>query len=347
MNEIVIPSVGIAMEEAILLRWLKQPGDPVKAGDVVAEIETDKTTVELDSPAAGTMGPHLVAEGDSVPVGEPVARVYAEGEEQAPATPAATAEPAQAAAAPVVPQTPAAQATREDRGAVRLSPRARRLAAEAASTSTPAAPDSVSRFRKVIAERVSASWREIPHFAVTREVDAEALLVELAAARTTAAHTTLTDLLLVALARALSQSGTVDAADLGLAVATDNGVVIVAIRSAMSADLAAITGERQAAVARACGGQLLPEDLAPAATCTLSNLGALGVDSFTGIIATGQRSLLTVGAVALRPAVVDGQLTVRQRFTATLNVDHRHIDGADAARTLGAFVTAVEGGFSA
>jgi pyruvate/2-oxoglutarate dehydrogenase complex dihydrolipoamide acyltransferase (E2) component len=69
MPEIVIQSVGVAMEEALLTRWLKQPGDTIAVDDIVAEIDTDKASMDVVSPYAGTLGPHLAAEGEVVPVG--------------------------------------------------------------------------------------------------------------------------------------------------------------------------------------------------------------------------------------------------------------------------------------
>ena len=80
MQDVTIPALGMAMTEAVLIRWYKQPGDPVAAGDLLAEIETDKSVIELESPAAGTLGRHRAAEGDAVPIGEAVVRILALGE---------------------------------------------------------------------------------------------------------------------------------------------------------------------------------------------------------------------------------------------------------------------------
>ncbi len=88
MAEIVIPSLGVAMEEALLLRWLKEPGDEVTTDEAVAEIETDKTTMELTSPMNGLLGPHRFAPGAIVPVGVAIVSVLLPGEQSA--TPAAT-----------------------------------------------------------------------------------------------------------------------------------------------------------------------------------------------------------------------------------------------------------------
>ncbi|MDP9260068.1 MAG: dihydrolipoamide succinyltransferase, partial [Actinomycetota bacterium] len=93
MNDVVMPEIGVSMDEGVLSRWLKQPGDAVAAGEAIAEIETDKAAVELESPVEGVLGRHLVAEGATALVGETLVRVLAvgESEDEGPApAPAAT-----------------------------------------------------------------------------------------------------------------------------------------------------------------------------------------------------------------------------------------------------------------
>src|SRR5262245_31675611 len=108
-----MPEIGVSMDEGTLARWLKQPGDPVSAGDPIAEIETDKAAVELEAPVDGVLGRHLVAEGDVAAVGAALVRVLENGESEeepaavAAAAPAAAASPAPAAAAaPAAPAAP-------------------------------------------------------------------------------------------------------------------------------------------------------------------------------------------------------------------------------------------------
>jgi pyruvate dehydrogenase E2 component (dihydrolipoamide acetyltransferase) len=324
MPEIVIQSVGVAMEEALLTRWLKQPGDTIAVDDIVAEIDTDKASMDVVSPYAGTLGPHLAAEGEVVPVGAAIVAVL-DGSEQLQDSPSDGAP------------TPH-----------KLSPRARRLAAQAQAqaqeSAAPAEPNANggSRFRELIAAKVAESWREIPHFTVSREVNAGALQRQLALLRSDAfdPKPTLTDLLLVALARALDGDRPVD---LGLAVATEHGVVMPVVRDVLGQTPAELASARQSAVERARAGKLNQDDLSATPSSTLSNLGAFGVDRFTGIVASGQTSLLTVGRIL--PRVVPDEtreITVQMMFDATLNADHRTVDGADAARLLAAFAEAVE-----
>jgi pyruvate dehydrogenase E2 component (dihydrolipoamide acetyltransferase) len=345
MAEITIPSVGIAMEEALVVRWLKEPGEGVAVDEPVAEIETDKATMDLVSPVAGRLGPHLVEPGAIVPVGATIVHVLAESE-VAPAVP--EAGPSEAVTTSGTEGDPVAgEPVEGDRAAHSLSPRARRLAREREHQQADA-PESVAagRFRDLIAAKVAESWREIPHFAVSREVNAEpmeALLVEVRA-RGYAPAPTLTDLLLRALALALGEHGQGGAVDVGLAVATPHGVVIPVVRDVLGQDAAELARSRSDAVERARAGRLDQNDLTAAPRSTLSNLGSFGIDHFTGIIALGQTSLLTVGR-ALPRVVADERraISVVTTFSATLNADHRTVDGAEAARLLVAFASAAEG----
>jgi pyruvate dehydrogenase E2 component (dihydrolipoamide acetyltransferase) len=348
--EITIPSIGIAMTEALLLKWLKQPGDEIAKGDPVVEIETDKATMELESPADGQLGPHLFEPGAIVPVGTVIVTIGVGGEktEEQPAVPSkggSETEPL-----PPVSGAPTRGASRRATASRRphtLSPRARRLAQERGEAIPRVDEETlrIDRFRDVIAAKVSKAWREIPHFAVTREIDAERMLAALDVLRAQGGQqpvSTVTDLLLRALALALQECDQGEG-HVGLAVATPFGVVNPVVWNVLALDPAALARERAAAVERARAGRLTPEDIETVPPSTLSNLGAFGIDHFTGLIALGQTSLLTVGR-AMPRVVADGErrISVRTTFHATLNSDHRMIDGAEAARLLAAFAQAVE-----
>jgi pyruvate dehydrogenase E2 component (dihydrolipoamide acetyltransferase) len=342
MADVVIPSLGIAMEEALLTSWLRQPGDVVQQDDAIAEIETDKATMELTSPVAGVLGPHLFESGATVPVGVAVATVYSDTDAaRAAEGPSSTTGGGAPSAVAAAPAGDAGAPTAPEVEGRRLSPRARRAQREQSAT----ADGGSERFRSLIAEKVGESWREIPHFAVTREVDATAaqlLLAELRAAQPESSPT-LTDLFLRALAEAIRSLDSTSAVDVGLAVATEHGVVIPVVRDVLSLSPVDLSRERANAIERARSGKLGAQDLEARPRTTLSNLGARGVDQFTGIIAVGQTSLLTVGRAIPRAVVVDGAaVEIRTTFHATLNADHRTIDGAGAADLLDAFAAAVE-----
>ena len=145
MHEVSIPSVGFAMTEGLLVRWLKQPGDPVAVGDAVAEIETDKTNAELESPAAGVLGRHRFEVGAAVPVGVPLVMILEVGEAEDGLDPL----PAAAASANVSgdgrtdPVTPQAIAVEHERPRHRRSPHARATASQQESM-VAAVPDGVT-----------------------------------------------------------------------------------------------------------------------------------------------------------------------------------------------------------
>jgi pyruvate dehydrogenase E2 component (dihydrolipoamide acetyltransferase) len=355
VEEIFVPALGMAMSEAVLLAWLKEPGDAVEAGEVIAEVETDKSVLEISASAAGRLGAHRVAAGESVAVGATVTVVLADGEsEQAPSEPSAAAVTAAAAgtAAAAAPVTAAASppaATAGDgpsrhrspgRTPHRASPRQRRLAALAEQTAPPAAAGSSpagpqgSSWRAPIARQVSRSWSEIPHFAVAREIAADGVTDRLAGEMPAGGvRVTVTDLLVRALGRSLARYGS---SDVGLAVATRHGVLLPVLPDVAGRKLSEIAALRHSAAERARNRWSTEED-GRSPLVTLSNLGTHGVEWFTGIIPLGQRGLLTTGTLAQRPVVKEGRLSVAWRLTAILNVDHRVWDGLDAAELLSEF----------
>ena len=244
MASITIPSLGIAMSDALLVKWLKQPGEDVAEGDAVAEIETDKALMPLESPVAGKLGPHLFAEEAIVPVGAVIVEVTAEGpdvgrDEVGPARPESV-EPAAPSTVPEEKARDLPAPADEARGRHALSPRARRLARERAeSTSDEGAPSPgrSERFRELIASKVSRAWQEIPHFSVTREVGGEGILATVGELRSlgTEPVPTVTDLLLRAHALALEECG-LSTGDVGLAVGTPFGVVVPVVRNVLGLD---------------------------------------------------------------------------------------------------------------
>jgi pyruvate dehydrogenase E2 component (dihydrolipoamide acetyltransferase) len=299
--------------------------------------------MDLESPVAGRLGPHLFEPGAIVPVGTVIVEILIDGEEAAAPPPVEAARAGQVPAEGVTHATTLAfvPGSTVGRRPHTKSPRARRLARDGGGDATSRS----DRFRDLIAAKVSESWRQIPHFAVTREADAESMLRTLNTLRASGLEPapTLTDLLVRALALALLEVGAGPPGAVGLAVATSHGVAIPVLRGVLGLDAAELARARAAAVERARSGRLDREDIDTTPPSTLSNLGASGVDQFTGLIALGQTSLLTVGRAVRRPVVdTDGTLTARTTFHATLNADHRALDGADAARLLVAFTGAAE-----
>ena len=217
-----------------------------------------------------------------------------------------------------------------------------------------------STMRKVIARRLSASKREIPHYYLTIECNIEALsaLREQLNARAPqgagAYKLTVNDFVVKAVALALkscpdaNSSWTDDAIryfetiDVCVAVATPAGLITPVVRNADGIGLAQISNSVRALAARARDGKLMPEEY-QGGGFTISNLGMFGIREFAAIINPPQSCLLAVGAAEKRPVVTkDGALAVATMMTCTLSADHRSVDGAKGAEFLQVFKALIE-----
>jgi pyruvate dehydrogenase E2 component (dihydrolipoamide acetyltransferase) len=366
-TDVIMPALGVAQDTGRVVRWLHGEGDAVVKNQPLIEVETDKVTVELESPADGTLAAVTAHEGDDVTVGSVIALILAPGEAAPPAPVGAGA------------------------GRPLASPLARRMAREAgidlatlasglgrpvqavdvqeaaASGATAVAPPvgrppaaapagalAVSSAWRTMAERTVASWTTTPHFAVQREVNAARLLSWQKRAREgTGAHVTVTDLLVRSIAHALRAHPALNrswsegaltaqaAIGIGLAVALPDGLVVPVIHGADALDLAALTARREDLVTRAREGRLEPGDV-QGGTFTLSNLGMYGVDAFSAIINPPQAAILAVGRIVDRVLPLGGIPVVQPAVTLTLSCDHRAVDGARAGAFLSALADILE-----
>jgi pyruvate dehydrogenase E2 component (dihydrolipoamide acetyltransferase) len=410
--QILMPALSPTMTDGKLAKWLKKEGDTVSSGDVIAEIETDKATMEMEAVDEGTIGKILVPEGsEGVAVNAPIAVLLEEGEDasaiEAAASPAKAPAPAPAAEKPAVPQArpaaPAPQTAAAPAGdRVFASPLARRMAEQAglsladvqgsgpqgrivkadvekalaggrpaaaaaaapqaAAAPAPAAPQITgpytevpnSSMRKVIAKRLSESKQTIPHFYLTVDCEIDGLLAlrkQLNAKSPEgegAYKLSVNDFVVRAVALALRQVPAANATwtdqavlrydevDVSVAVATPNGLITPVVRKADTKGLVQISREMKDLGQRARDGKLVPEDY-QGGGFTISNMGMLGIKSFSAIINPPQSCILAVGAGEPRPVVKDGALAVATVMTTTLSVDHRSVDGAIGAEFLVAF----------
>jgi pyruvate dehydrogenase E2 component (dihydrolipoamide acetyltransferase) len=396
---ITMPKLGFDMAEGTLVRWVKGEGEKVQRGEVLAEIETDKATVEVEAQATGVVHKHLVSEGSTVPVGTPIALVGQPGE-KVDAPSASAGAPKAARRGPEAPRSPAPSppppATDGGRlpGGVRASPLARRLAGErrlelsgirgsgpggrilkrdvegatsalrADAPRAAAAPQAaaageraaLSRLRSLIGRRMTASKQTIPHFYLTAELAVDRLLqmrAEFNQLQPEDSAASLTDFLVKAAALALRDFPALNASldgdnlvrhgeiHVGVAVAVDEGLLTVVIRSADSKGVAEIARDSRTLIARARQGKVHPEDI-EGSTFTLSNLGMFGVQEFSAIINPPEAAILAVGAAESVPVVEEGQIRIGRRMKVTLSADHRVTDGAQAARWLQVFRGYVE-----
>ncbi|MFC7625289.1 dihydrolipoamide acetyltransferase family protein [Microlunatus sp. GCM10028923] len=219
----------------------------------------------------------------------------------------------------------------------------------------------MSPVRQAIATRLTEAATTIPQFTVDGTADVEELLglratINAEFAATDRPGVTVTDLIVRACGVALRTHPELNASyaadgrgqtlfhdkiNIGLAVASPNGLVVPVIRDADRLSLAAVSGQARRLVAAAGDRSLTPADLADG-TFTVSNLGMFGVERFTAIINPPEGAILAVGSARPEPAVVDGAVVVRRRLHVTLTADHRIIDGADAARFLGTLTRLLE-----
>jgi pyruvate dehydrogenase E2 component (dihydrolipoamide acetyltransferase) len=210
---------------------------------------------------------------------------------------------------------------------------------------------------RLMAERTTQSWTTVPHFFVTRDADASALVeahqrLSVEVERSHSVKATLTDLLIALVARALAKHPRMNAswtaegirhhADVNIAVAmaVEEGVVAPVLHKANKNDIGALALRRRELTDRAKAGRLQPADLS-GGTFTISNLGMYAVDAFTAIIVPPQAGILAVGRAGDRVVAVDGKPAVRPMITLTLSTDHRVADGARAALFLSDVVDAI------
>jgi len=407
---VVMPALEMAQESGKLISWLKQEGEQVRKGEMLLEVETDKAVVEVEASSDGILAGITAQPGDVIPVGHTIAWLVQPGESPPASTSAQTVSGRRTDASPVAaagvaasePSTPAA---------VRISPKARRLAKEhdvdlnqvrgsgpggeiladdilaaaehvrlkAETTeqvrlkpdttyegqvrlkpdTTYEAPQAaqITTIGRLMAERTTQSWTTVPHFFVTREVDAGALKAARdtmlpAVEKSHAVKITFTDLIVRAAAGTLKRHPRLNASwtgdsiavhseiNIALAMAVENAVVTAVIPHADAMPVAEIAIRRRDLMQRATVGRLRPEDVG-GGTFTISNLGMYDVDAFTAIIVPPQAAILAVGAVVDRVVAVDGKAVVRPMMTVTLSCDHRVVDGARAAEFLRDLVTAL------
>jgi pyruvate dehydrogenase E2 component (dihydrolipoamide acetyltransferase) len=383
---VVMPALEMAQETGKLLAWRKKEGDRVSKGEPLLEIETDKAVVEVEAPADGILAGIKASEGSDIPVGQTIAWIVAPGE--APPAAAESAAPSARAASHAKTEPPHAPvvAAAGSQSSPKISPKARRLAKElgvdlavvrgsgpggeilasdiqAAATVDAAETrsDQIEKptsFGSIMAERTTNSWTTVPHFFVTREIDATQLNAyrdrllgnKKDSSQVRISHT---DLLAALVSRVLLKHPRLNASwsaegirlhghvHMGVAIAVKDGVVAAVIQNAHTATLAEIAAQRHELAERARTGKLRPADIADA-TFTISNLGMYRVDQFSAIITPPQAAILAVGGITDRVVAVEGKPAVRPMMTLTISCDHRVADGARAAQFLNDLAEALQ-----
>ena len=392
-----MPDLGEGTVTAEVVEWKVKVGDTVKEDQIIAEVMTDKAAVEIPAPVSGRVVSLTGAPGDMVAVGaELIAFETGESAQNAPAARAAVPAAIPAAATPV---KPAPAAEDKDFGAttrVMASPATRRKAKDAGvdlarvsgtgpggrisardldavivGKSTPAARPAVRAardgtdeiriigVRRVIAERMSAAKRNIPHFAYVEEVDVtelEALRQHLNSRLGKGAPSlTYLPFLVAALVRVLDtfpQCNAVHDAErnlivrhravhVGIATQTPDGLKVPVVRHAEARALADLASEIRRVSEAARSSKATREELI-GSTITVTSLGRLGGIASTPVINAPEVAIVGVNKAVLRPVVLDGAIAVRRIMNLSSSFDHRFVDGFDAAAMIQALKERLE-----
>lgn len=409
------------MEEGQIARWVKNEGDSYDSGETLAEVDTDKATMEMTALSGGTVLKILKGAGETALLGEAIAIIGNKGEDitallselpasaggngskiQEPVKQAAErpASPAPESNASKTAPAPPAHAGGSDNGRLIVSPIAARMAAENAidlktitgtgpngriikrdietaladGTSGAAATptysftpstqvgsaayreETTSRIRQVIASRLAESIGPIPTFYLTTEIEmdnAMELRKAINASVPDDQKISLNDIVVKVAALSLVKHPFVNSsyqdksirfyeqADIGVAVAIDEGLITPVIRGANLKGFLEISAEIKDKAAKAKAKKLQPEEYT-GATFSISNLGMFGIKEFTAIINPPEAGILAIGGAAPTPVVRNGEIVVRNIMNVTMSCDHRVIDGATGAKFLQTFKQMLE-----
>ena len=353
-HEFRLPDIGEGLTEADIIEWLVAVGDEVAVDQAIVEIETAKTTVEITATYAGTVLSLGGSPGESIVVGDVLFVIGQESHRQS--------------AMDSLPQLAGG-------GTARAMPTVRKLAKEkgidlatvsgtgpggaitrADLEAEPARRSTVEllpmgRRRKAISRHMAESWSTIPHVTVQADIRAENVLQ--ARKLPNGQRVSLESIVGVAVVPLLARHREFNAVvrddaieyrhqcNLGIAIDTDEGLMVVVVRDADALSLMDLDAEITRLAAAAKDGTLKPDE-AIGQTFTVSNIGALGGGHGTPIIPIGTSAILSIGRAEQAPVIEHGALAVGMVAPIDLSYDHRLIDGSLGQRFLSDLVTNLE-----
>jgi pyruvate dehydrogenase E2 component (dihydrolipoamide acetyltransferase) len=378
VTEVIMPKMGQTMEKGKIIKWLKKEGEMVQGGEPLLEIETDKTTIEIEARGSGILRKILAQEGDEAQIAEVIGYIGTEDEP----LPEAAAKAKAASGKPfgdiILAESKSAKEVHlEPEMKVKASPLAKRLAEEKGVnlalvkgtgpegritkedvldflSEKPAVEFKllpVTSMRKAIAAKMTESKTHVPHFYIGVEVDmTEAVKMRDELLPTfeteTGVRLSYTNLLVKAAALGLKEyphlNATLDGENIklwknvnvGIAVGLEDGLIVPVLRNANELSLRETTVRMADLVAKA-KDKRLREDEFTGGTFTVSNMGALDVDSFIAIINVPETAILAAGRISDKAVAINGDIVARKTMTLTLSADHRVVDGVYAAKFLG------------
>jgi pyruvate dehydrogenase E2 component (dihydrolipoamide acetyltransferase) len=318
-----MPDLSTTDSAIKLVRWLVLPGQSVKRGQSLCEIETDKAASEVESIVTGVLKELRAQPGDMVLVGQELALFETE--------------------TPPSPPPSAALAPAKGPGLF-----ARNRAAVPATAPSPAI--TLSQPQQTLGRRLLASKQNIPHFYLQASASAEAMIRR----RNAATPKPVWEAFFVsAIAKVIkdfqrirwriSGDGVTASpnSDIGVAVDARGDLFVAAIAASPGGSVEEISNEIRARVREIQNGAGEARGIRPAAI-TITNLGATAVESFAAIINPPEVAILAIGKIGPVPVVQDGRVAVQNRVALTLSADHRIINGKYAADFLGAIIREIE-----
>ena len=354
--EFKLPDLGEGLTEGEVARWLVSEGDEIAEDQPLVEIQTDKTTVEIPSPAAGKVTSILVAEGDVVPVGTVLVVIGGDGAVPAPpaasntvslSPPPAPERPARVQATPLVrkiaaelgveleavtPTGPGGRVTEDDvRGAVSNTV----LQAEGRR-------EKVRGVRRQIVEHLTRAHHEVPAVTYVEECDFSNVdLKQLLPAVLKATALSLQEFPELNARLEGDEIVYLDRIDLGIAVQTDQGLVVPVVRGCAERSLDELRADVDDLADKARAGKLEPEELR-GSTFTVTSAGKLAGLFVTPLVNYPEVGILGIHRIGPRPVVRDGEVVVRAMGNVSVTFDHRVVDGARAAQFTLAVIARLE-----
>ena len=358
VSNIIMPKLGLTTKKGTIIRWLKKEGDQVKEGEPQVIIETEKITTEVKAPSSGVLRKILSPEGAVVSVGEVIGIIIEANEElleiNSPkevgelkdrilVSPLARklAEKHNINVAEISGSGPMGRVVKEDILKAVQQVKAKPVATTL-TTSNKTIP--ITATRKTIAERLSHSMQTTVHLTIMTEADATKI-VEVRQTLLKYLDLSYNDILVKVVAKALERNRIInsmldgeqiilnDEINIGVAVDSENGLVVPVVHNADKKSLTEIAASTKELIEIARNGTLSLKEVS-GGTFTVTNLGVFGVQAFTPIINPPQSAILGVGRIVERPRIVEGQVAIRQVVNFSLTFDHMVMDGAQAARFL-------------
>jgi pyruvate dehydrogenase E2 component (dihydrolipoamide acetyltransferase) len=328
--EFKLPDLGEGLTEGEIARWLVAEGQEIEEDDPLVEIQTDKTTVEIPSPAAGTVTSILVEEGKVVPVGTVLVVIGGDPDGQPPA-----AVPERSSKARVTPlvRKIAQQLDVDLDSLTGTGPQGRITEEDVRGKAGPSEGrrEPLRGVRRVIAEHMARAHREVPAVTWVEECDFSGVdLKQLVPSVLKACAEALQEFPELNARLERDEIVFLDRYDLGVAVQTDDGLVVPVVRDCAKRSVEDLSADVARLAESARTGTLKPEELR-GSTFTVTSAGKLGGLLQTPIVNHPEVAILSIGRIGPRPVVRDGEVVAAQIGYVSLTFDHRVVDGARAA----------------